>query len=443
MFHLIVFIILGLVALRLQAADGAKVFTTGDGSLRITYVDRIPAKPAMPKLGLVVLFHGNTHNESTLMGGTSAALEQAGIADHYVIVGLKSIGPAWSDQDDAPVTAFIRHAITAYPIDRRRIIGMGFSAGCWYVTRYVQAHPELFAGGIGYVGGQSGGPSKRDPLTVPPLYWVAGQKDTLQSVQEPRAQALRNLALGLPVIYREERDMGHDFLWGQSGADALTWMQTLRAKEAEVEADDAAFIAGFADDPSARRLLGQARTWMRVVLIGGPLVAPIVLQGLDSDNPTVQVNAATACARVPISDDIAVALGGLVLGRNRKVKDAALTAVMIHAGWNQARAQRVLCEHVLASTTAPEDRRAIVLALGRAVRIDLLGAFLYRRMLWTLVDLLDDRDAGVRQGAFQGLEPAMTGGFGYRPGDGQAARAPAVKQWRAWLEERCGPRPMP
>lgn len=443
MSRLFIIILLAFLAVRPHAADGSKVFTSRDGSLKITYVDRIPAKPATPKLGLIVLFHGNTHNESTLMGGTSAALEQAGIAGHYVVVGLKSIGAAWGDQDDAPVTAFMQHAIATYSIDRRRIIGMGFSAGCWYVTRYVQAHPEFFAGGIGYVGAQSGGPTKQDPLVVPPLYWVAGHKDTLQSVKDPRAHALRNLALGLPVIYREDRDMGHDFLWGQTGTDALTWMQTLRAKAVDPEADDAAFVAGFSDETKAKKLLGEARTWMRVVMIGGPPVAPIVLQGLRSDKPGVQVNAATACAKVAITDDIATALGELVAAKDKKVKGPALTALMVHAGWNHPRAQQVLCQQVLADGTAPADRRAIVLALGQAARIDLLGGFLYQRVLWTLVDLLDDEDAVVRQGAFTGLEPAMTGGFGYQPGANKTARAAAVEQWRAWADQQCGPRPTP
>lgn len=443
MSRLIVLLMLAFLAVRLQAADGSKVFTSSDGALKITYVDRIPAKPAMPKLGLIVLFHGNTHNESTLMGGTSGALEQEGIANQYVVIGLKSIGAAWSDQDDAPVTAFIQHAIKTYPIDRRRIIGMGFSAGCWYVTRYVQAHPEFFAGGIGYVGAQSGGPTKKDPLTVPPLYWVAGQKDTLQSVQEPRAHALKNIALGLPVIYREERDMGHDFLWGQSGVDALTWMQTLRAKGVDLDADDAAFIAGFSDEAKAKKLLGEAKAWMRVVMISGSSVAPIVLQGLRSDKVAVQVNAAIACTKVPISDDVAVALGDLIAGKDKKVKVPALTALMVHAGWTHPHAQRVLCERALASETALADRRAIVLALGQAAKVDLLGGFLYQRVLWTLVDLLEDEDAAVRQGAFTGLEPAMTGGFGYQPGANKAARSAAVEQWRGWVEKQCGPRPAP
>lgn len=435
-------VMLALTAL-LPAADGAKVFTASEGGLKITYVERIPVKPAAAKLGLIVLFHGNTHNESTLMGPTAGALEQAGIANHYIVVGLKSIGSGWGDQDDAPVTAFIQHALKTYPVDRRRVVGMGFSAGCWYITRYAQAHPEIFAGAIGYVGGQSGGPTKADPATVAALYWVAGQKDTLQSVKDPRAHALRNLALGLPVVYHEERDMGHDYLWGQTGIDAIAWMQPLRAKGVELDAEEATFVAGFADDAKAKKLLGEAKTWPRVVAISGPQVGPIILQGLRADKPAVQLNAATACTKVPITDDIAVELGRLVDGKDKKIKAPALTALMTHGGWNHLRSQHVLCDLVLASGTAPADRRAIVLALGQVAKLDLLGGFLYQRVLWTLVDLLDDEDAVVRQTAFVALEPAMTGGFGYQPGANKAGRAAAVEQWRAWVEKQSGPRPTP
>jgi hypothetical protein len=73
----------------------------------------------------------------------------------------------------------------------------------------------------------------------------------------------------------------------------------------------------------------------------------------------------------------------------------------------------------------------------------LLGAFVYQRVLWTLVDLLDDEDAVLRQSAFLALEPAMTGGFGYQPGANQAMRAASVAQWRGWVEKQCGPRPAP
>jgi predicted esterase len=427
----------------LSAADGAKVFTSADGALKMTYDERIPAKPAAAKLGLILLFHGNTLSESSLIPSTMSKLEQAGVANQYVVVGMKSIGSGWENPDDAPVTAFIQHALTTYPIDRRRVIGMGYSSGCWYITRYAQAHPEFFAGAIGYVGSQSGGPTKLAPDKVAGLYWVTGHKDGIQSVKEPRAAALRNISLGFPVVYHEEREMAHEFLWGQTGLDAVAWMQPLRAKGVELEADDSGFIDSFADEAKAKKQLGEAKTWMRIVAISGPPVFPVILQGLRSDKSPVQNNAATACTKVPINDEIAAELGRLLEGKDKKIKGPALTALMTQAAWNHQKAQQVLCVQALASGAALADRRAIALSLAQVVKLDLLGAFVYQRVLWTLVDLLDDEDAVLRQSAFVALEPAMTGGFGYQPGANKAGRAAALDQWRGWVEKQCGPRPTP
>ncbi|HEX3134390.1 MAG TPA: hypothetical protein VHX44_12500 [Planctomycetota bacterium] len=364
-----------------EGTTGSKVFTSADGTLKMTYDERIPAKPAAAKLGLILLFHGNTLSESSLIPTTMSILEQAGIANQYIVVGLKSLGTGWENPDDAPVTAFIQHALTAYPLDRRRIIGMGYSSGCWYITRFAQAHPEFFAAAVGYVGGQSGGPAKLDPSKVAGLYWVAGQKDNLQSVKDPRAHALRNISLGFPVVYHEEREMAHNFLWGQTGIDAVAWMQSLRAKGVELEPDDAAFIDGFADEAKAKKQLNEAKTWMRMIAISGPQVVPLILQGLHSDKPAVQSNAATACTKVPITDDIATELGRLVEGKDKKLKGPALTALMTHAAWNHLKAQQVLCAQALASSTALADRRAIALSLAQVMKLDLLEAFVYQRVL--------------------------------------------------------------
>jgi hypothetical protein len=426
----------------IDGADQSKVFTSADGRHRLTYAERLPAKPASSRLGLILLFHGNTLNETSLFGPTQAALEQAGIADEWVVIGLKSQAAGWGNADDAPVAAFTEHALDTYPVDRRRVIGMGYSSGTYFITRFAQARSDLFAGAIGYVGSQSGAPTRADPATVAELYWVTGHRDTLQPVKEPRVAAARNLELGLPVIYREERGMGHDFLWGPTGVEALAWMQTLRVKPLAPAGEEAVFLDGFADEAKAKRLLGDARTWARVVAIGGPPVAPLILRGLASDKPTVQANAAVACTQVQIDEAITTALAALLTGKDKKLKAAALDALVRHATWNRQPAQRVLCDLVLATTTPLADRRAITLGLAQVVKPDLLGALFYHRVRWTLVDLLDDADAGLRSGAFAALEPSGTGGFGYQPGANQAARAAALAQWRDWSQQ-CGARPVP
>lgn len=237
--------------------------------------------------------------------------------------------------------------------------------------------------------------------------------------------------------------MAHNFLFGQSGVDAVAWMQHLRVKSAPLEADDAAFIESFQDEAKAKKLLPDARTWSRVVQIAGPQVSPIILQGLESDKPAIQGNAAIACTKVQLDATVLAALQKLVEGKNMKIKGPALTALMTHATWNQPQAQKILCSLALSPAAAIADRRAVALALAPVVKLDVAGAWAYGRVLWTLVDLLDDDDATLRQGAFAALEPGVMGGFGYQPGANKAGRAAAVEQWRGWLEKMNGPRPTP
>ncbi len=432
-----------LAAVAAAAADGPKVFSSADGAHKVTYEERIPAKPAAATLGLVLLFHGHTLNESSLIGHALPALQQAGIGNHYVVIGLKSQGVGWENRDDAPVRAFIQHALSAYPVDRRRVIGMGYSSGCMYITRFAQTSSDLFAGAIGYVGRQGGAPSKDDPEKVAELYWVTGHKDSLQPYKPAREDALKNIVLGLPVIYREEKEMDHHFLWGQSATDALAWMQHLRVKSAPLAADDAAFIESFQDDAKAKKQLADARAWARIVTIAGPQVGPIILQGLASDKAAVQNSAAIACSKVQLAGTIITTLGTLLEGKDKKLKGPVLNALMTHAIWNHPLAQKILCTLALSPAAAPTDRRAVALALGQVVKLDVQGACVYTRVLWTLVDLLDDDDATLRESAFTALEPGVRGGFGYQPGANKAGRAAAVEQWRAWVEKSSGPRPGP
>jgi predicted esterase len=424
------------------AADGSKVFTSADGSQKIPYMERLPAKPAEAKLGLIVMFHGRTGDESSLFGPTSAALEQAGLANHYVLVGVKSKGIGWENSDDGPVKAFMtEHALTAYPIDRRRVIGTGYSSGCWYINRFVHVHSELFAGAIGYVGAQAGPTGNKDLANVAELYWVMGHKDGLQPLAGPREQALKLIAAGFPVVYHEDRNMGHGYLEAPLAPDAMAWMQTLRVKPAPLTAEDQTFIEQYRDEAKAKKQLADARAWARLVAIGGPAVAPVLIQALAHEKPAVKTNAAIACSRIQLDDAVIAALVTQFEGKDTKVKGAVLGALVQHASWNRRAAQEALCAVAADAQRPSVDRRAVAQGIGQALKPDLLGAFVYRRMIWTLVDLLDDEDGGLRQIAALALEPSQTGGFGYQAGANKAGRAAAVASWKEWATKACGERP--
>lgn len=430
-----------LIAAAAVGGESSAVLKDASGQAVITYLTRLPAKPSGARPGLVLIFHGRTHNETTFVGPAQAALERAGIAGDYVLCGLKSKGVGWETVDEAPVEAFAAFALAEYRIDPRRVVAMGFSSGAWFAARFVPPRPALMAGAICYVGGQPGLPKVADPASAPPLYWAMGHKDTLQPLAEPRQQALAALAAGFPVVYREDREMGHDFLRPPTGDDALAWMPMLRTPTAPLAPDEQDFIARYADADQAKRLFGDAKAWTRLVAIGGAPVRPVLLQGLAHEKEGVRANAATACAHVQVDAPLVAALAALLDGKETKPRAAALAALARHAGWNDGPAQDALCAWLDDERKRQHaERRAVVQALAGALRLDAAGACICRRGLWRLVDCLDDDDAAVRQLAFQTLQGAVVGGFGYQPEAPRPARRPAVEQWLAWAEKTCGAR---
>ena len=77
--------------------------------------------------------------------------------------------------------------------------------------------------------------------------------------------------------------------------------------------------------------------------------------------------------------------------------------------------------------------------LAEIAKIDLLGTFYYHEVIWTLVGLLNDREAALRAVSFQALQPVHADALGYTPG--MADRSKPMQRWTEWCEKTCGQRP--
>jgi predicted esterase len=432
------------VALLLCATlAGADVYKDKDGKDVITYAANAPSK-RLPnsKLGLILGFHGRGGNEKQLIEGAASALQKAGIRDEFVIVGLKSKEDGWTDKDDAPVQQFVPWAIKNWSIDPRRVYGVGFSSGAYYLNKFVPNHSDLFAGAITYVGGQGGLAKTEHPENKSELYWIVGLADQTVKAESVRPNMQAAKAAGYRFVYREIAGMGHEVYKDPPLEDAVQWLKAVRNKEVAPSAEEQAFLDKLSDASKAPSLLGEGSTWLKLAAIGSHAAAPVVIQGLQSDREAVRVHAAQACAKMMFDGKTVEALAALLEDKETRVRTTALQALAFQGRWNYPAAQESLCRLARDAKKPAGERKAAALGLGEVIKFDLLGGYQFKGVGWTLVELLDDEDAGLRQAAFLALQGAKSG-VEYSPGAGKPQREAAMAKWTAWCEKVYGAKPAP
>ncbi|MBI3855117.1 MAG: HEAT repeat domain-containing protein [Planctomycetes bacterium] len=163
-----------------------------------------------------------------------------------------------------------------------------------------------------------------------------------------------------------------------------------------------------------------------------------MLMGLESDRAGVRSLAAQACTQVMFDDKVVDGLVPLLADTDAKVRRTAISALAFQGKWHYAQAHAALCAVARDEKRAEGDRKAAAQGLADIVKIDLIGTFYYKEVIWTLVGLLADRDAGLRQTAFQALQPVHADALGYQPG--MADRTKALQRWTEWCEKTCGPK---
>ena len=424
-----------LVALFLCAPPaGADVYKDKDGKDVITYAANVPSK-RLPnsKLGLILGFHGRGGNEKQLIDGAVSALQKAGLRDEFVIVGLKSKEDGWTAKDDEPVKQFVPWALKNWQIDPRRVYGIGFSSGAYYLNQFVPNHSDLFAGAITYVGGQGGLAKTDHPENKSELYWIVGQADQTVKAESVRPNMEAAKKAGFRFVYREIAGMGHEVYKDPPLEDAIQWLKAVRNKEVALEPADQAFL----DKLSDASKLGEGSTWLRIAAIGSHAAAPAVIQGLQSDREGVRVHAAQAMTKMMFDGKAVDALAALLDDKESHVRATAIPALTFQGRWNYPAAQGALCKLARDEKKPAGERKAAVLGLGEIVKLDFLGGYQFKSVGWTLVELLDDEDGGVRAAAFLALQAAKAG-VEYSPGQAKPQREASVAKWTAWCTKVYG-----
>ncbi len=410
-----------------------------DGDKAIVHVDKPPAKhrPGTP-LSMLLVFHGANGNANSLIPKAEEMLTKSGVREDWVVVGLKSKEVGWTDKDDEPVKAFVPWALKKYGADPRRVFGFGVSSGAWFLNRFAPKNSELLAGAVSYVGGMGQTPQTKDAKSHAELYWIIGHKDDTLPPSRTRPQAEAYFKAGFRAVYHEMLDLAHEGPREPTQSEAVEWLGVVRNKRLAPVGDEAEFLKKFDDESRSDSALSTGVTWMKLASIGGPAAAPVVLRGLASERAGVRSNAAQTAAQVLLDDKVVDALIPLLDDKDVKVRRTALTALVFQGRWNYPQAQLALCAFVKDEKRSAADRKAAATGLAEIAKLDLLGTWMYKDVIWTLVGLLGDKDGGLRSIAFTALQPVQADGFGYNPAMAEGPRAKSLQAWKDWCTKTCG-----
>jgi hypothetical protein len=411
-------------------------------------------QPEQKHLGLVVCFHGMNGNEDHVTGWAIQAAKRVGILDQYVIAGGKSKGAGWATSDDKDLLAWIQWIKETYPIDPRRVHIVGMSNGGWMVKRFGWEHQELFASISPYCGGgvDFSGPPKGQKLPPPqgPLspaetrtewYYVHGDADKEVGVESSRRACQQLKEKGYRYVYREidGADHGGILKYPEVADDNLRFLHALRHKEIPITKEERAAVATMAGKAKNGKAEEMIPILLEATRLGGLPGGKVVGNAFDNSDPEVKKAAAGTTETALYGREMVLELVKLAKDKSDDVKAAAYKGLAVAANWRYGESQDVLARVAKTKGSGVEERVRAIEALGKAVKLQLLGNLEDKAVIWTLVLLLDDDDLKVREAAFAQLEKGVKDTFEYKPDLPTSERKKSMAKWKSWCEQQAGP----
>lgn len=415
----------------------------------------VPEKlPEKKTLGLIVAFHGMNGNEDHMTGHSIAAAKRVKISNDYVIMGGKSKGAGWASSDDKDLLAWISWAKETYPIDPRRVHIIGMSNGGWMVKRFGWEHQDLFASISPYCGGgvdfsnvpanlklgKPGTPMAPSELKTE-WYYIHGDADKEVGVDSSRRAVEQLKDKGYRYVYREidGADHGGILKFPEVADDNFRFIHALRHKEIALTKDERTELASFANKVKNEKPEAAAPLIAEGQRLGGAPGARIIGNAFDNSEADVKKAAAATAEITFYGREIVLELVKLTKDKSDDVKAQAWKGLATAANWRSLEAQEFLAQTARRKSAPAADRAAAIEGLGKTVKLMLLGWYEDKGPLWTLVLLLDDEDAAVREAAFAQLEKGVKDTFGYKPDLAATERKASMAKWKSWCEQQAGP----
>jgi serine protease Do len=147
--------------------------------------------------------------------------------DHHCIIvaPITEAEGGWTASDAEFVQEAVQSTLGAYTIDRRRIIAHGMGNGgqmAFYVG--FQAR-DLFRAVATSGAGMTGQPKEKLPTQPLTFFLIAGSKDPLVKLIAETKTKLTDAKY--PVIYREVKDMGHQYSDEKTLEELVRWIDSL------------------------------------------------------------------------------------------------------------------------------------------------------------------------------------------------------------------------
>jgi len=424
-------------------------------ALIMRYRMRAPDKqPEQKHLGLVVCFHGMNGNEDHVTGWAIEAAKRVGIVDQYVIAGGKSRDAGWGTTDDKYLLQWIQWIKEAYPIDVRRVHIVGMSNGGWMVKRFGWEHQELFAsispycgGGVDFSSPPKGQklPPQQGPLSAAETrtewYYVHGDADREVGVDASRRACQQLKEKGYRYVYREidGADHGGILKYPEVADDNLRFIHALRHKEIPITKDERTAVSTMSGKAKNGKAEEMGPILLEATRIGGLPGAKVVGNAFDNSDPEIKKSAAATTETALYGREMVMELIKLTKDKADGVKAAAYKGLAVAANWRYSESQDTLARVARTKGSGLEERTRAIEALGKAVKLQLLGNLEDKAVIWTLVLLLDDDDLKIREAAFATLEKGVKDTFEYKPDLATSERKKSMTKWKSWCEQQAGP----
>jgi S1-C subfamily serine protease/predicted esterase len=152
--------------------------------------------------------------------------------DNHIIVicPVCDAASGWTPGESEFIAEAVRSVGNTYTLDRRRVVAHGMGLG-GEMAYYLGFHSRNLIRGVATVGApMTSNPKERVANQPLAFFLIAGDKDPLKApIKDRTASKLREQKY--PVIHREVRDMGHQYIDGRAGEEVLKelarWVDSL------------------------------------------------------------------------------------------------------------------------------------------------------------------------------------------------------------------------
>lgn len=203
-------------------------------ALGLAHRVRVPQGEQGERFPTLVMVHGFQGNEDVTWVFARTASQQWLIVSPRAPIEAPDGGYSWNTFHDGKtepeslwqardtLTHFIENLAKVYPVDRTKMVLLGFSQGAGMCYTVAAEKPQSPLLGLVALGGYIPGPVGLPPLDGLPVFMFHGTKDETIAVSLARKNYEQLIKAGADVTYRED-EVGHKVSAGGM-RDLTTWL---------------------------------------------------------------------------------------------------------------------------------------------------------------------------------------------------------------------------